>query len=130
MVDIIGFIPLTIPGIVAMFLDSLLAAVVIILADKIIAHNIEAKHAFMISGIALFIAPILGAFAASYIALPGFIFAYILPLLVWVALGEILLQADRMAKVKVMAVAFVVYLVLSFTVGPRLISLVAGILPV
>lgn len=129
MADIIGLIPLTIPGIVASFMNSLLAGIVIMAADKLIAHNIEAKHALLISGIALFITPILGAFAADFVALPGFVFAYLLPLLVWIVLGELLLKSGMAAKLKVMAIAFVVYVVLSFTVGPALLGLVSGFLP-
>lgn len=129
MADIIGAIPLTIPGIVASFVSSLIAGLVIIVADKLVAHNIEAKHAMMISGIALFITPILGAFAADYTALPGFVFSYLLPLAVWVVLGELLLKSDRVAKLKVAAIAFLAYTALSITVTPMIISAVSGFLP-
>lgn len=133
MVDIAGLIPLTLSGIVAAFVNSLLAGIIIIIADKLVAHNTEAKRALMVSGIALFITPVLGAFAAGYTALPAFlsgiVFAYLLPLIVWIVLGEALLGGDMKAKLKVMIIAFVAYTVLSFTAGPAIVGFVAGFLP-
>lgn len=38
-------IPLTIPGIVTMFVNSLLAFIVVVLSDKVISHNLELKRA-------------------------------------------------------------------------------------
>lgn len=130
MTDIIGAIPLSVAGIVATLVNALLAFVVILVIDKVIAHNLEPKKALIISLVALFLTPVLGAFAASYIALPDLVFAYVMPLLVWVVLGEILLEGDMTAKLKVMVIAFIVYIVLSFTVAPMLLSFVSGVLPV
>lgn len=126
-------IPLTIPGIVTMFVNSLLAFVVVVLSDKVISHNLELKRASIVSGVALFITPVLGALVASYTALPvylsGIIFAYVLPLLVWIVLGEILLKSDMKTKLKVMVIAFAAYMILNFTVGPILFGFVPGFLP-
>ncbi|MBI2233127.1 MAG: hypothetical protein HYU56_04355 [Candidatus Aenigmarchaeota archaeon] len=126
-------IPLTIPGIVTMFVNSLLAFIVVVLSDKVISHNLELKRASIVSGVALFITPVVGALVAGYTALPvslsGIIFAYVLPLLVWIVLGEILLKSDMKTKLKVMAIAFVAYIVLSFTVAPVLLGVVSGYLP-
>ncbi|MBS3053834.1 MAG: hypothetical protein J4469_05020 [Candidatus Aenigmarchaeota archaeon] len=125
-------IPLTIPGIVTMFVNSLLAFIVVVLSDKVISHNLELKRASIVSGVALFITPVVGALVAGYTALPialsSIIFAYVLPLLVWIVLGEILLRSDMKTKLKVMVVAFVAYFILNFTVGPIILGFVSGFL--
>ncbi len=126
-------IPLTIPGIVTMFVNSMLAFMVVVLSDKVISHNLELKRASIVSGVALFITPVVGALVAGYTALPlylsGILFAYVLPLLVWIVLGEFLLKSDMKTKLKVMVIAFVAYIVLSFTVAPVLLGVVSGYLP-
>lgn len=129
MADITGVIPLSWTGIAATLVNALIAFFVILIVDKVVAHNLEAKHALIMSIVALFITPVAGAFAATYIALPGIVFAYVLPLAVWIIIGEILLEADTTTKLKVIVIAFAIYLVLSFLAAPRILSFIPGYLP-
>lgn len=108
-------IPLSVGGALALLIQSLITAAVIVLSDKIIAHEMDIKHAFMMSIGAYFAVPlIMLGVAAGGIQLPSVVTLYIVPLLAWIVLGEILLKADTVTKAKVAAVAFIVYTVLQF----------------
>lgn len=118
--------------IISLLISSLVAFIAIVIADKLIAHNFEAKHSFIMAIVALFATPIVIGFILGMLALPLFVVAgvevisgLLLPLVVWIALGELLLESDRMTKLKVVIIAFVVYLVLSIFLTPVLL----GILP-
>lgn len=110
-------------GIIGLLISTLVAFVALVLSDTVIAHGIEAKRLLIMSLVALFIAPIAGSFLSGYIVLSSFVFAYAVPLAVWIILGEVLLTADMMTKVKVAAVGFVVYIILSLTVAPYIYSI-------
>lgn len=116
----IGFIASTL-------ISSFVAFIAIIISDKIIAHEMEFKHALIIAVIALFIGPIAGGLMLSYFSLPDMFALYIIPLLIWIILGEIMLKIDRMAKLKVMIVAFVVYFVLSTALTPYIFSIMPAL---
>ena len=118
--------------IISLLISSLVAFIAIVIADKLIANNFEAKHSFIMAIVALFATPIVIGFILGMLALPLFVVAgvevisgLLLPLVVWIALGELLLESDRMTKLKVVIIAFVVYLILSIFLTPVLL----GILP-
>ena len=115
---------LSMAGIISTLVSSLVAFVALVIADKFIAHNIDAKRLLMIALVALFVTPVLGSFIFSMVSLPASIGAYALPLIVWIILSEILLSSDLMTKLKVAVVGYVVYLVLSITVAPYLFSII------
>jgi len=102
--------------VVSTLLSALVAWIAIMISNKVIAHNVDAKRGLVMSIIALFIVPIIGAFIALPIPFFG---AYILPLIVWIILGEVLLRGEgATTKLKVVIVAFVVYILLSIFVAP------------
>jgi uncharacterized membrane protein len=116
--------------IVSLLVNAIVAFIAIVLADKLIAHNFDAKHSFIMAIVALFVTPIILGFIFGFLSLPVFIVGgieiisgFILPLVVWIALGELLLQADRITKLKVIIIAFVVYLILSIFLTPFLMGL-------
>ncbi len=115
---------LSFAAIIATLLSSLVAFVALVISDKFIAHGIEAKKLLIISIVALFVAPLAGSLLSSYVLIPLYIHAYLLPLAIWIILGEILLSEDRMTKLKVAAVGWVVYLLLSLTVAPYVFALI------
>lgn len=90
-------------------INALLAFVAVVLSDRIIAHEVEAKKALVIAVISLFAAPMF----APYLGIFDRGLAILLSFVVWVVLGEILLRADYGTKFKVLAIAFVVYYALS-----------------
>lgn len=90
-------------------INTLLAFAAVVLSDRIIAHEVELKHALIISVIALFVTPML----APYIGVFDRGLAIVLSFVVWVIAGEILLRADYATKFKVLAIAFFVYYILS-----------------
>jgi len=115
-------VPLTISGVISLLIQVFIGFVVIIFVDKLIAHEIEAKHAIIMSVGAYFIAPIfLSILSIVGIVIPfGFV---IIPLIVWIILGEILLEADFKSKFIVTVIAFSIYFVLIHLIGlPGIVS--------
>ena len=74
--------------------------------------------------LAYFIVPVVSFFLTPYLTslIPAVIVFYLIPLIVWLILGEILLEEDAETKLKVAAVAYIVYLVLTFLGVPAIIS--------
>lgn len=122
MVDVLSFVPMTLGGIVATLINVLIIFLALVIADKVIAHNINVKRLLIMALIAFFLTPIVGSLIAGYIAIPYL--GLILPLIVWVILGELLIkEADMKTKLKVVVVAFVVYTFLSLYLTPAIVSL-------
>ncbi|MBI4896446.1 MAG: hypothetical protein HY832_02760 [Candidatus Aenigmarchaeota archaeon] len=93
---LLNFVPLTPQAIFVLLVDSLLAAIAIIAVNKLLAHEFEIKHALILSIVALFFTPVISALVLSFIAPPMWITLYVLPLFVWIVLGEALLSSDMM----------------------------------
>jgi hypothetical protein len=122
---------LSIGYVFSLLVSAVVAFIAIIVSNKVIAHNIEAKHSFIMAIVALFITPIVLGFAFSALALPVLVVAgveiisgFLLPLIVWIVLGQLLLEADRTTKIKVVIIAFVVYLILSVFLTPVIFGLI------
>src|SRR5687768_12610621 len=105
----------TVASVLATLVSALVAFVALVISDKFIAHGIETRRLAIISIAALFIAPIAGTLISSYLLVPLYIAAYLLPLAIWIILGEFLLTNDRMTNFKVAAIGWVVYIILSVT---------------
>ncbi|MBI2971589.1 MAG: hypothetical protein HYY37_04205 [Candidatus Aenigmarchaeota archaeon] len=117
-------VPLTPAGIVALLAQALVTALAILISDRLIAHNFEVKHAVMMSFAAYFVTPLAFAgIALSGFEVPALVARYVVPLLVWIALGEILLQSgDMVTKLKVAGVGFAVYIIMLQVGVAQLIS--------
>ena len=102
-------LPISVSLATTYLINTLLAFAAVVLSDRIIAHEVEVKHALILSVISLFVVPLL----APYIGVFDRGIAIILSFVVWVALGEVLLRADYGTKFKVLAIAFGVYYILS-----------------
>lgn len=111
--------------IIVYFINAIVALIAIMIADQVIAHHVEPKRAFGLAVLALVLTPL----AAPYIGLTGTMATLILPLVVWIAFGELILENDRITKLKVLGVAFVVYYIMSIFVAPYLYGLMSMILP-
>jgi len=111
---------------VTYLVNTLLAFAAVVLSDKIISHEIEIKHALIISFVALFITPIL----VPYIGVFDRGMAIILSFVVWVMLGEVLLRSDYTTKFKVLAIAFGVYYILSIFVAETIYGYLRQYLPI
>ena len=123
MVDILNLVPLSVGGVITLLVNSVIAFIALVIADKLIAHNVDPKRLFIISIVSLFLTPIVAGIVLSYAALPSLVAAYLLPLIVWLVLGELLIkEADMKTKLKVVVVAFVVYIVLSIFLAPVIFS--------
>ena len=124
-VDILSFVPLSVGGVIALLLNSVIAFIALVIADKVIAHNVDVKHLFIMSIVALFVTPIIGGLVLGYLAIPTVVSSYLLPLVVWIALGEVLIkEADMKTKLKVVIVGFIAYIVLSIFLAPYVFSLI------
>ena len=106
-------IPLSISGIIGLLIQAVVTTFAIIIADKVIAHNIEPKHAFIMAIAAFFLTPLLmtGLFIIG-IQVSIEMVKYVIPLVVWILLSQLLLEAEAKTKLYVALVAFVVYLIL------------------
>src|SRR3989338_4102278 len=107
--NIAGFVPLTIGGIVWLLIKTFLIFVALVIADKIISHDMNAKHVLIMAFLVAFVVPIITSLALPFIALPaGFsqLIFYGLPLLMWIVFGEVLLGGDYKQKIAVAFIAF------------------------
>ncbi len=119
-------LPISMSLATAYLINTLLAFVAVVLSDRIIAHEVEAKHALILAVMAFFVAPML----APYIGVYDRGIAIILSFVVWVLLGEALLRADLGTKFKVLAIAFVVYYILSIFLLDMIQGYLRGFLPI
>ncbi len=117
--DLAVLIPVaSVSGALWLLVKSLLVFVVIVVADRLLAHEMEFKHALAVSVAAFFAIPFL--LSAVYLFLDfGFqlnlILFYGLPLLVWIILAEAFLGgADHKTKLELAFIAWVSYLVIDF----------------
>ena len=116
-------IPSSIGGVISLVVQVLIIWIVVMLADKVIAHEIEAKRSAILAFLAYFLSPLVLVFVTIPIPFVG-LFA---PLIVWVVLGELLLSGDRVSRLKVAAVAFVIYLLLNLVGIPGMIAAVIAV---
>ncbi|MBI4162834.1 MAG: hypothetical protein HY513_04070 [Candidatus Aenigmarchaeota archaeon] len=128
MVDITAALPLSMGGIIATFIDAIIAFAVIAIIDKFIGHNFEPKRTFAMAIIALFLAPIISISVLGSTTLPGFVSIYLVPLVLWMVLGELLLQGESMkTKLEVALIAFVVYSIMRIILAPAIAGLLGAI---
>ena len=106
-------IPLSIGGAIALLIQVVIIAAVIMLLDYVVAHQVEVKYAFIIGLGAYFITPliVLALGFANY--LDPLVAAYVVPLAVWLVLSEAFLQADTKSKAIVAVAGFVAYTALN-----------------
>jgi len=91
---------------------------VLLVTEKFLAHEMAVRNSFIMGFIAYLIVPLVFAFAGISIPFAGII----VPLIVWIALGEVLLKGSRAGRLKAAAVAFIVYLALSMVGVPGMIA--------
>jgi len=115
---------LSIGGIISLLINVVLTAVVIMILDKVIAHEIEPKHSLVMAFLAYFVAPLLISVAVQFVPIIALL-GVVLPLIVWMLLGQVLLKADMKQKAIVAIVAFVANMfLLSYVSG-----FIIGLLP-
>jgi hypothetical protein len=119
-------IPLTMTGVISLLVESLIIFIAIVLSDEFIEHELEAGHALMMTLIVYFIVPMLTSFISNFLSVSFMYLNYILPLVVWIILAEVFLYGDRMDKLKVAVLAFVIYTVLTIFQIPGIIM---GLIP-
>ncbi len=98
-------------GIISLLINVIITAIAIMIADKVITHEIEAKHSLIMAFIAYFLLPLGLSYLITFVPVVSAI-AFILPLVVWIILGEILLKADSKQKAIVAVIAYAVNLLL------------------
>ena len=118
---------ISIGGIIGTLINAVVVWIILIIANKLIAHNLGAKRAFVLAFVALFITPIVASYIAIAVALPGLVAIYVIPLIVWILLGEALLKGGTFKqKLEVIVIAFVVYIILTF-IGVQ--GMIASMIP-
>ncbi|MFH1631240.1 MAG: hypothetical protein ABIA21_03420 [Candidatus Aenigmatarchaeota archaeon] len=124
---ILGVLPLSVGSALGLLINTLVVFVVLIIVNKLIEHDMEPKQSFIMAFLAMFITPIVMlaiglSGVASVIPFFGVIVLLLIPLIVWIVLGEVLLKGDMKEKLKVIVVAFLVYTILNFIGVPYIIS--------
>jgi hypothetical protein len=121
--DIFG-LSLTVSSVLLYLINALIAWIALIIADSIIAHNVEAKKTLILSLASFFVVPLvlpllgLGALGATIVV----------SAVVWIGLGELLLESDKMIKLKVLIIGFVVYYVVSLFLAEYIFSFLSSFL--
>lgn len=117
--DIAALLPAaSVNGAIWMFIESLIVSIVVIIADRVIAHEMEVTHAVVVSIAAFFAIPFLTT--AAWLVVPlDYTFRMIitngLPLLVWMVLAEMFLSgADHKTKIELAFIAWIAYLVIGY----------------
>ena len=106
-------IPSTLGGVLWLFVQTLIVFLVILIADRVISHGVEIRHALILSFAAYFLPGlILLGLNFAGINLPGFVLL-VLPVIVWIALGEVLLGGDFKSKLIVAVIAYATFLVIN-----------------
>ncbi len=102
---------LSVGGIISLLINVIITAIAIMIADKLITHEISVKHSLLMAFIAYLIVPILFSFLFTFV--PGIaVIGIILPLVAWIILGELLLKSDRKQKAIVAIIAYAVNILL------------------
>lgn len=107
-----GIVPLTIPGILGLLITTFIIFIALVIADKVIAHEMDTKHILIMSFLCAFVVPIIVSIALPILPIPaGFsqIFYFGFPLLMWIIFGEALLRGDFKQKIAVAFIAFAVF---------------------
>lgn len=108
-----GFGITTIADVLWLFVQTLIIFVVIVIADRVVSHGVDIKHALILSFAAYFLVLLLPfGLSLTGISLPYFVIA-VLPILVWIALGEILLEGDFKTKLIVAVIAYAAYIIIN-----------------
>jgi hypothetical protein len=112
MVDITGIIPLSLGGVIGLLINVVIITIVLAVADKVLAHEMSLKKSFIMALVAYLVVPIILSAAEISFEFSG----YIIPLVVWVVLGQFLLKGGHKKKLIAAAVAFIVWIIL-FAIG-------------
>jgi hypothetical protein len=121
--DIFG-LSLSINSVLIYLVNALIAWVALIAADTVIAHNIEAKKTLVLSLAAFFVVP----FFLPLLGLGALGSTVVVSAIVWIGLGELILEADWTTKLKVLLIGFIVYFVVSMYLGEYIIGFISGFL--
>ena len=119
-------IPTTVGGIVWLFVQTFIVFIIIVIADRVISHGVEMKHALILTFAAYFLSQLIPlGLAIVGVQLPSSIFL-VLPLIVWIGLGELLLSGDFKTKLIVAVIAYVAFFALN---ASPLRSIVISLVP-
>ncbi|MBI5332006.1 MAG: hypothetical protein HZB65_00370 [Candidatus Aenigmarchaeota archaeon] len=126
----VGVLPLSLAGIIGLLITTFIIFIALVIADKVIAHEMNIKHVLIMAFLCAFIVPIITTIALQFLSIPvGFsqIFYYGLPLLSWVVLGEVLLGGEFKEKLAVAFIAFAVFTALQMF---GISAMLMGFLPI
>lgn len=105
-------VPTSVAGAAWLVVQSLAVFLVVMLADRFIAHGYNIKHTLMLAFGAYFLSPAV-ILALQYAGISITNALFIVPLVVWVVLGELLLEGDRKNKLIVAVVGYLSFVALN-----------------
>jgi hypothetical protein len=113
---------LSLSGILSLLVNVVITMIVIMIVSKVISHEANAKHCFIMAFVSYLIAPLVISYLILFV--PAIVsVAILLPLIVWVILGEALLSGGRKQNLIIAVIAYVVNLFLLAYVSGYVLSL-------
>jgi len=92
-------------SVVSLLIETFLVAAAISLSSAVIAHRIEFKRIIIMAVLAYFLTPLICGMI-NVVAIP-----FVMPLLIWIVLGEVMLKdIDVKKKAMVAILAYVIFL--------------------
>jgi len=96
---------------ISLLIECIVITISLSLANLLVEHGIEIKRIIPMALIAYFVTPIVGSLIAPSIP----IISYLLPLVIWVILGEIILtDIEVKKKALIAALGYAIFFVLTY----------------
>jgi len=96
---------------ISLLIECVVITISLSLANLLVEHGIEIKRIIPMALIAYFVTPIIGSLIAPSIP----IISYLLPLVIWVILGEIILtDIEVKKKALIAALGYAIFFVLTY----------------
>lgn len=107
-------IPMSVSGFIWLLVQSLIIFIVVVIAGKVLAHETSIKHSLILAFVAYFIsnAAVFGLALIGIMIPFGF---YIIPILVWIGLGELLIGGSRKTRLIIAIIAYATYILINFS---------------
>jgi len=116
--------PLSFVDIISTLLAAIAAFFGLVIADKFIEHGISAKRLFTISFLSLFVVPVVFSVIFNYYNYSLFLATGVMPIIAWIALGELLLSSDRKTKLETAVVGYLIYGVFALFLLPYVFAII------
>lgn len=102
---------LSINGIISLLINVIITTAIIAIISRLIAHESNIKHCFIMSFVSYLVVPLIVSYLIIFAPGIGTV-SIILPLIIWIILGEALLNAGRKQNLIIAVIAYAINLLL------------------